>query len=541
MKFDYIIIGAGSAGCVLANRLSVNPNTRVLLLEAGGRDWNPLIHMPVGLAKLAMLDSVNWGYYTQPQANLCGRRLYWPRGKVLGGSSSINAMCYIRGQAADYDAWAKAGNPGWSFSQLLPYFKKAEDRAKGEDEWHGISGPLAVQDLAHHNPLSEVLIEAAEAAGHPRCDDFNAGEQHGFGFYQVTQKRNRRCSSATGYLRTARGRANLVIRTGALSERIRFDGSRAVGVEYRRRGKLHTVFATQEVLLCGGAINSPQLLLLSGIGPGQQLLRHGITRVAELDGVGGNLQDHLDICILDRATSNITYDRTNDVLIGLKYWLFRRGIGTSNVAECGGFSCSRLAKNHRPDLQFHFVPAQLDDHGRNRLPGAGYTLHVCNLQPLSRGSIVLRNADPRQAPLIQPNYLDHKRDIEVMLDGVAQGREILAAEPFSVHRKFELLPGSDCNTEQAISAYIRRKAETIYHPVGTCRMGKGNLAVVDHELRVHGVEGLRVVDASIMPRLISGNTNAPTIAIAEKAAAMILEEANLSAATDLDDAERQSA
>ena len=522
MSFDYIIVGAGSAGCVLAHRLSEKPNTRVLLLEAGGRDWNPFIHMPAGLAKLAQFGSVNWGYYTEPEAALGERRLYWPRGKVLGGSSSINAMCYIRGHAADYDAWARAGNPGWSFKQLLPYFRRAEHHVNGEDKWHGGSGPLCVENLAHHNPLSDVFIEAAITAGHPPNTDFNAGQQLGFGLYQVNQKHHRRCSTASSYLKQARGRSNLVIRTGALTERLCLDGTRVSGVHYRRRGKLYTAHATQDTILCGGAINSPQLLMLSGIGPVRDLHQHGIRGIVDLPGVGQNLQDHLDICLIDRARSNITYDHTNDVMIALNYWLLRRGIGTSNVAEAGGFACSRFAKTTRPDLQFHFVPAQLDDHGRNRLPGSGYTVHVCNLQPQSRGSITLRNDDPRRAPLIRPNYLHKKRDLDVMLHGIGIAREILAAKPFAEFREFELFPGADCKTPEALTAFIRRRAETIYHPVGTCKMGKDPAAVVDHELRVHGVDALRVVDASIMPTLVCGNTNAPTIAIAEKAADMIL-------------------
>ena len=522
MSYDYIIVGAGSAGCVLANRLSEDESCRVLLLEAGGRDWNPFIHMPAGLAKLAQFQSSNWGYHTEPELALAGRRLYWPRGKVLGGSSSINAMCYIRGQAADYDAWAEAGNPGWSFADLLPYFRRSEDQQHGADQWHGKGGPLSVQDLIHHNRLSEVFIESAVAAGHSRNSDFNAARQDGFGFYQVTQKNGRRCSTAASYLKLARRRPNLTVLTEALSRRVLLEHGRAIGVEYARRNRVHKVRAEREVILCGGAINSPQLLQLSGIGPAAHLSRHHIRVHNDLPAVGAQLQDHLDICLLDRCKSDITYDKTNDLLIGLNYWLLRRGIGTSNIAESGGFSESSQAASGRPDLQFHFVPAQLDDHGRHRLPGYGYTVHVCGLRPKSRGSILIRSSDPLAAPAIRANYLSEPHDLEVMLGGIEQAREILSAAPFAPYRKRELMPGDDCRSRRGLIEYIRRKAETIYHPVGTCRMGASpDDAVVDANLRVHGVDSLRVVDASVMPSLISGNTNAPTIAIAERAADLI--------------------
>jgi choline dehydrogenase len=521
MSFDYIIVGAGSAGCVLANRLSENPDCRVLLLEAGGRDWNPFIHMPAGLAKLAQFQASNWGYHTEPEQELAGRRLYWPRGKVLGGSSSINAMCYIRGQAADYDQWEQDGNTGWSYADLLPYFRRSENNERGADSWHGEGGPLNVQDLYYHNRLSEVFLEASVAAGHERNTDFNGRNQKGVGFYQVTQKHGKRCSTAAGYLRPAMSRSNLTVITEALSRRVMIENGRAIGVEYARRNRVHKVRADKEVILCGGAINSPQLLQLSGIGPADHLLRYGIRVHSNLASVGSQLQDHLDICLLDRCKSDITYDKTNDLMIGLNYWLMRRGIGTSNIAESGGFSCSSHTTADRPDLQFHFVPAQLDDHGRHRLPGYGYTIHVCALRPESRGSIMIRSADPLTAPAIHANYLSETKDLEVMLDGVEQAREILSSAPFAPYRKRELMPGDDCRSRSGLIAYIRRKAESIYHPVGTCRMGTPEDGVVDAKLRVHGIDCLRVVDASVMPRVVSGNTNAPTIAIAERAADLI--------------------
>ncbi|MFI4970911.1 MAG: GMC family oxidoreductase [Lysobacterales bacterium] len=523
MTYDTIIVGAGSAGCVLANRLSADPAHRVLLLEAGGRDWHPFIHMPAGLAKLVNNRRVNWNYTTEPQAHLGGRRLWWPRGKVLGGSSSINAMCYTRGAPADYDEWARAsGDPRWAWSNVLAVFRRAEGNANGADEFHGADGPLAVADLRHRNVLSQAFIDAAAMAGFARNGDFNAGVQQGFGFYQVTQRNGARCSAATAYLRPALARANLHVVTGALTTRVLLDRMRASGVEYRRRGRIERAEAAR-VILAGGAINSPQLLMLSGIGPADHLRAHGIAVVQELPGVGANLQDHLDICTLVRSTRNVTYDKTNDLAVALRFLLRRDGIGTSNIAEAGGFLRSRLADDERCDLQFHFVPALLDDHGRHRLDGVGYTVHACNLRPRSRGSIRLRSADPLAAASIQPNYLGDAEgfDLKRMVEAARVSRQILAQEPFAAYRGDEIFPGADAQTDADLAAFIRRKAETIYHPVGSCRMGNGEGAVVDSELRVRGIEVLRVVDASIMPTLIGGNTNAPVIMIAERAAELL--------------------
>jgi choline dehydrogenase len=523
MTYDYLIVGAGSAGCVLANRLSANPAHRVLLLEAGPADWNPLIHMPAGIAMLVNNKGVNWDYSTEPEAELNQRRLWWPRGKVLGGSSSINAMCYIRGHRDDYDAWAAAGNPGWAFSDVLPYFKRSMHQERGASELHGVGGPLNVQDLVYSNPLSGMFIEAATQAGHRRNSDFNGTSQEGFGYYQVTQKNAARCSTAAGYLKVAKSRPNLRVITKAQTQRVRIENGRAVGVEFLLNGKLERADAG-EILLTAGAINSPQLLMLSGVGPADALREHGVAVKLDAPGVGGNLQDHLDACTIFAANSALTYDHTNDVLIGLKYFLFKKGIGTSNIAEAGGFARSKLAPDARPDIQFHFVPAMLDDHGRRRLPGHGITLHACGLRPLSRGRIGLASADPQVKARIHANYLSdpERRDLAVLIEAVKLSREILRAGAFDSVRGAELHPGEALQTDAEIERFIRAKAETIYHPVGTCQMGTGSDAVVGADLKVHGIEALRVVDASVMPTLIGGNTNAPTVMIAEKAADLLL-------------------
>ncbi|MGA9333492.1 MAG: choline dehydrogenase [Rudaea sp.] len=524
MTYDYIIVGAGSAGCVLANRLSENPAKRVLLLEAGPRDWHPLIHMPAGLARLVNRKGINWDYYTEPQAQLDNRRLWWPRGKVLGGSSSINAMCYIRGDRRDYDEWARlAGDESWNWKNVLGYFKRAEGNTRGADDVHGGAGMLGVQDLRYRNPLSQTFVDAAAACGHPRNPDFNGPDQAGFGLYQVTQKNGARCSTAAGYLRAARDRTNLRVLTRATTQRVLFDGQRAIGVDYRHHGRLTRANAG-EVILCGGAINSPQLLMLSGIGPADHLRERGLRCVVDSVGVGSNLQDHLDICTLHSCNQAITYDHLNELAAGLRFLFKRDGPGTSNIAEGGGFLRTRYARDARCDVQFHFIPALLDDHGRNRMPGYGYTMHACGLRPLSRGTIRLASADPNAKAEIRANYLSDAdgHDLRTLIEALKLSREIFAAEPFASVRGDEILPGNGCVTDDDIIAYIRRKAETVYHPVGTCRMGNDPDAVVDSQLRVHGIGDLRVVDASVMPCLPGGNTNAPTIMIAEKAAAFIV-------------------
>jgi choline dehydrogenase len=522
--FDYVIVGAGSAGCVLANRLSARADIRVLLLEAGGADSSPWIHMPAGLARLVDDPRVDWRYHTEPEPELQGRRLYWPRGRVLGGSSSINAMCYTRGHPHDYDEWAALAGDEWSYSRVLPYFLEAEDQARGADAYHGVGGPLAVEDLRFRNPLSPVFIEAGAACGLPRNPDFNGSHQEGVGFYQVTQRRGRRCSAAAAYLAPARRRANLEIRTHCLVTRIVFAGTRAIGVEFRQRGSLERVLVEREVLLAAGAVGSPQLLLLSGIGPAEHLRQMGLPVVAHSPDVGRNLQDHLDFCTLSRCTQPITYDftRLQELGVALRYFLTHSGPGVSNIAEAGAFARSRLAPDFRPDLQLHFVPAQLDDHGRNRLPGHGFTVHACMLRPRSRGTITLRSTRPEDPPRIQPGYLTAAGDLEVLLEGIRLSRDIIRAAPFAPYRGAEIFPGEGITVRGELETAIRRKAETIYHPCGSCRMGRDAHSVLDGTLRVRGAEGLRVIDASAMPRLIGGNTNAPTIMIAEKAAAGLL-------------------
>jgi choline dehydrogenase len=520
-SFDYIIVGAGSAGCVLANRLSANPANRVLLLEAGGSDWNPFIHMPAGLSRLVRHVGLNWNYHTTPQAQLHNRRLFWPRGKVLGGSSSINAMCYIRGQAEDYDHWQALGNAGWSYADLLPYFRRAEDNTRGADAYHGSDGPLGVADLRHHNPLSDCFIKAGRQSGYALNDDFNGARQSGFGLYQVTQRDGRRCSTATAYLDPVRERDNLHISIRARVSRVLLSEHRAVAVDYLQQGRQQRAEGGQ-ILLCGGAINSPHTLLLSGIGPADHLHDMGIDVAHDLPGVGANLQDHLDVCVLRCSTQAITYDQANEMAIGLNYWARHNGIGSSNMAEAGAFLATDESNDLRPDLQLHFVPAQLDDHGRNRLPGHGYTIHACYLRPHSRGSIQLADKNPDSDPLIDPAYLTDPRDLRMMRQAVRVAREVHAAPAFDEYRGKEIFPGSQARDTSAIDEFIRAKAETIYHPVGTCKMGQDDMAVVDQHLKVRGIDGLRVIDASIMPTLVSGNTNAPTIMIAEKIAAEML-------------------
>jgi choline dehydrogenase len=522
LTFDYIVVGGGSAGCVMANRLSENPDCKVLLIEAGSKDWHPYIHMPAGISKLVNINSLNWGYYTEPEAQLNNRKLYWPRGKVLGGSSSINAMCYCRGHKKDYDLWESSGNHGWSFKDVLPYFKKSENNHRIINEYHGNSGYLNVSDLKYHNPLSDVFLQACEESGYNITDDFNGSKQRGFGFYQVTQNNGSRNSSAQAYLSPVKSRDNLTIWTKSYCQKVLLEKNTAKGVEVIRSGKTQSVFASKEVILSGGALNSPQLLMLSGIGRTQDLSKHNIKTQHDLQGVGMNLQDHLDVCLVQSCNQKITYDTLCEIKAGMQYYLFKSGPGTSNAAEAGGFLKTDLNNEEWPDLQFHFVPAILDDHGRNRMKGNGYTLHMCYLRPESRGKLELASNNPHQPVKIYANYLTESNDWNYMKKGFEIQRQIFSASAFDEFRDKEIFPGDDIQSEKQIEEFIRNKAETIYHPVGTCKMGNDELSVVDGKLRVHGIENLRVVDASIMPTLVSGNTNAPTIMIAEKISDEIL-------------------
>ena len=522
--YDYIIVGAGSAGCVLANRLSAQPDVKVLLLEAGGSDKHLYVRMPAGIANLAG-PRFNWGYETAPQPAMNGRRMYQPRGRLLGGSSSVNAMVYSRGQAEDYDHWRQLGNAGWSYADVLPYFRKSEHNERLADEFHGQDGPLNVAERPYTNPLSQVFVEAAQQAGLPFNPDFNGAVQLGCGLFQVTQKNGQRWSAASAYLRPIARRRNLTVITKAQATRVLIGGGRAVGVEYVRRGKRCTGHAEREVVLAGGAINSPQLLLLSGFGPAQELAALGIPVKLDLPGVGKNLQDHLNVNIVQRAVRGVTLDSKGrgfgTVPVALEFLLFKTGPGTTNVAEAGAFAISNFGAA-TPDIQFHFIPAQVVNHARTPMDGDGVTLHACCLRPQSRGEIRLASTDPLQPPLIDPNYLAAEYDLKILVEGIRLGREILAAKAFRPWLREERLPGPAVQPDVDLEAFIRTTAETEYHPVGTCKMGSDPLAVVDEQLRVRGVERLRVIDASIMPTVISGNTNAPTIMIAEKGAAMML-------------------
>ena len=540
-EYDYVIVGAGSAGCVLANRLSANPALKVCLLEAGPADSSPFIRLPLGIIYMMMSRTLNWRYYTEPQANLHQRRMYWPRGKTLGGCSSSNAMVYTRGHAADYDHWAALGNPGWRYADLLPLFKAGEHNERGGDAYHGQGGPLNVADLRSPNLLSRVYLAAAKACGYATNPDFNGPNQEGVALYQVTQKNGERWSVARAYLHPVAGRSNLQIITEAHTYQILTEGKRAVGVSYLKKGQRIDVRARREVLLAGGAINSPQLLLLSGIGPRDELTRHGIAVKHELPGVGQNLQDHLDVLVVHKCTQPVSYGISwRNLLAQAKhlyhYLRHRQGPFTTNSAEGGGFVKSD-ASQAIPDLQFHFSPAHLDDHARNlsraafTMIGHGYALHVCDLRPKSRGQISLHSSDPLAAAKIEPNYLSHPDDMATLLKGVKAARRVLADAAFDPYRGEEIFPGKQAQSDDELRDFIRRKAGTIYHPVGTCKMGHDPLAVVDSRLRVHGMQGLRVVDASIMPTLIGGNTNAPTVIIAENAAQMILADLDDVAAT----------
>lgn len=524
MSFHYIIVGAGSAGCVLANRLSANPATRVCLVEAGPPDRNPMIHMPFGLAALAHMHWLNWGHQTEPQTQLNHRRLFWPRGRVLGGSSSINAMIYMRGHPQDYRDWARLAGPDWDRPRVQAIFKAHEDNQALLDDHHGQAGPLAVSNLAHPNPLSRAFVQAGVECQLPENPDFNGSAQEGVGLYQVTQRDGRRLSAAQAFLVPVLDRPNLTLVTKAQVHRVIFQDRRATGVQLR--DQTLALEPGGEVILCGGAINSPQLLMLSGIGPGADLQAMGLPVLQDAPEVGANLADHLDITVQAALKGREAIGIAPSFLpraMRATWAYLRRGQGefTSNVAEAGGFARSDPARD-RPNLQFHFIPAYLHDHGRRLSLGYGLTLHVCDLLPKSRGRISLASPDPMAHPRIDANYLGDPHDLPTLLSGLKLARRLIQAPALARYIRAETLPGPGVVTDADLTADIRARAETIYHPVGTCRMGLDAASVTDPQGRVRGVQGLRVADASVMPQIIAGNTNAPTMMIAETIARCIL-------------------
>jgi len=526
-EFDFVIAGAGSAGCVLANRLSADSANKVLLLEAGPKDNSVLVRMPAGVGSLLTKpNKYNWGFETEGVAALNNRKDYWPRGKGLGGSSSINGMVYIRGHARDYDHWRQLGMEGWSFADVLPYFKRSETNETGADDFHGGDGPLHVSNALKSSPIFQVLIDAGKQAGYKVTPDFNGAQQEGFGFFQLTIKNGRRWNTSTAYLQPALTRQNLKVEVEALITRVIIEDGRAVGIEYRQNGQLHQVRARREVILSCGAIGTPQVLMLSGIGDAEYLRRFDIPVVADLPGVGQNLQDHLDVNIQYTCTQPVTlYAQVSSPLkmarIGAQYVFLGSGPGRSQGLEAGAFIKSRPELD-APDLQLHLINAPFSDHGRKQLKMHAFGLHMCALRPESRGHIGLKSAAPEDRPLIQPNSLAAENDLRTLRDAVKIARKIMAQPAFDPYRGEELNPGAAATTDADIDSFIRRTAITIYHPVGTAKMGNDRLAVVDSQLRVRGVKSLRVVDASIMPTLVGGNTNAPAIMIGEKAADMIL-------------------
>jgi choline dehydrogenase len=526
-EFDFVIAGAGSAGCVLANRLSENPANRVLLLEAGPTDDNIFVRMPAGVASLITKKNArNWGFETEGSPQLKNRKDYWPRGKGLGGSSSINGMVYIRGHARDYDHWRQLGLEGWSYADVLPYFKKSETNEAGADEFRGGGGPLHVSNAMNESPIYNVAVEAGRQAGFKVTKDFNGEQQEGFGLYQLTIKDGKRSSASAAYLHPVMSRPNLKVETGALFCRVLFEGRKATGVEYEIGGNRVQVKAAREVILSCGAIGTPQALLLSGIGDRDYLQRFNIPVVAHLPGVGQNLQDHLDVNVQYKCTQPVTaYAQVQSPLkvigIGIQYMLFGTGPGRSQGLEAGAFVKSR-PELEVPDLQMHLFNAPFSDHGRKQLKMHAFGLHMCALRPESRGFVALKSTNPNEAPLIQPNSLSAEADLRTLRQAVKIARKVVAQPAFDAYRGEELNPGTAVQSDDEIDDFIRRTAITIYHPVGTAKMGHDDMSVVDATLKVRGIEGLRVVDASVMPTLVGGNTNAPTIMIAEKASDLIL-------------------
>jgi choline dehydrogenase len=535
MHYDYIIVGAGSAGCVLANRLTADGRYTVLLLEAGPPDTYPWIHVPIGYAKTMFDARFNWCFYTEPDPGMNGRKIYWPRGKTLGGSSSINGLIYVRGQREDYDRWAAAGNAGWGYDEVLPYFKRLEHAVGGDPAYHGRDGPMWCSPIGRRHELIDAVVAGAGELGIARNDDFNGAAQEGAGYYQLSTRRGWRCSTAVAYLRPARRRQNLRIETGAQATRIAFNGRRASGVSYRRRGAAHTALARREVLLCAGALQTPQLLQISGVGPAGLLRGFDIPLVHELPGVGENLQDHLQARVIYECTKPIT---TNDDLasfwrtlgMGIDYLFTRDGPMAVGINQ-GGIFARACPDATTPDVQFHIATLSSDMAGSPTHAFSGFTMSVCQLRPQSRGWVRIRSADPMAAPAMQANYLSTPADRETLIAGIRLARRIAATRALSPYVKGEYRPGPAVESDVDLLEFARNTGGTIFHPSGTCKMGdaaRDRQAVVDHELRVHGLDGVRVVDCSVMPTLTSGNTNVPVIMIAEKAADLILRDADAS-------------
>ena len=528
-SFDYVIVGGGTAGCVLANRLSADGTQRVLLLEAGPEDRYLWIHIPIGYGKTMFHPVYNWGFNTDPDPGMDGRRIYWPRGRCLGGSSSINGLIYVRGQPEDYDRWAAAGNRGWGWSDVLPYFIRSEGNQRGASPAHGGDGPLKCSDIEGRHELIEAIIAGAEELGVPRTDDFNGGVQEGVGYYQLFTDRGWRCSTAVAYLKPARGRRNLSVETNAHATRVLVEGARATGVEYRQGGETKRVQAGREVILAAGALQSPQLLQLSGIGPGPLLQSFGIPVIRDLPGVGENLQDHLQLRVIYKCSKPIT---TNDDLaswwrkaaIGAQ-WLFRRKGPLAIGINQGGLFTRVMPGAATPDIQFHFATLSADLAGAKPHPFSGFTMSVCQLRPGSRGYVRIASTDPMAAPSMQPNYLSTAGDRACAVASLRYARRLAATRALAPYIVDEHRPGREVQSDDELLAFARAYGATIFHPSGTCRMGGDAMAVVDDRLRVRGVASLRVVDCSIMPKLVSGNTNAPVVMIAEKASDMIREDA----------------
>ena len=531
MMFDYIVVGAGSAGAVMASRLSEDPSVSVLLLEAGPPDRSLWIHLPIGYGKTMWSKTVNWGFHTEPEPTMNGRRIYWPRGKTLGGSSSINGLIYIRGQREDYDRWAAMGNPGWGYDDVLPYFIRSERNQRGADAWHGADGPLSVSDIGQSDPLIEAFIAGAGQQGVPRNDDFNGARQEGAGYYQLNTWQGWRWSTAKGYLRPARGRANLRVETQAQVLRLSMSGRRADGVWYRQGGVDQLARCRGEVILCAGAIQSPQLLQLSGIGPAQLLQAHGVPAVHDLPGVGENLQDHLQMRLIFECTQPTTNDAlrslTGQARLGLQWLLHRSGPLAVGINQGGCFLRVLPDEAATPDVQFHVATLSADMAGGKVHPFSGMTMSVCQLRPESRGHIRIRSRDPLEPPAMQPNYLSTERDCRTAVAAVRAARAIAQSPAMQPWVRREVKPGPDAADDAALLEFCRNNGATIFHPSGTCAMGPDPArgAVVDARLRVHGVEALRVVDCSVMPTLVSGNTNAPVVMLAEKASDIVRADA----------------